>query len=91
MYAAMLKRSPDVIRLQINVQGQRTYTREFGSGRAITITPYECYEEGEYSMQGQWIANCNYEYSAIEKAQEIARYLVNELECPKERIKIRKK
>lgn len=90
-FANLLNRQPDIIRLQITINRRRAYTREFGSGMAITIKPFECYQEGEYAMQGDWIANCQYDYTAIEKAQEIARFLVDELKCPKERIKIVRK
>lgn len=90
-FADLLNRQPHIIRLQITINRRRAYTREFGSGMAITIKPFECYEEGEYPMQGDWIANCQYDYTAIEKAQEIARFLVNEFGCPKERIKIVRK
>lgn len=88
-YAAILNRRPEIVRLQITIHPRRAYTREFGTGMAITITAYECYAEDEYRMTGEWIANCQYDYTAIEKGQEIARYLVS-LNCPKDRIKLRK-
>lgn len=89
-YAALWKRSPEIIRLEVFIDAYRAYTRELGSGRAILLRAFECYEEGEYKLKGEWVANCHHDDTAVEKAQEIARYLVT-AGCAKERIRILRK
>ncbi len=59
-------------------------------GIDITVYPFECYEEGDYAMQCHWFACCEYDYTALEKGQEIARYLV-EHGVPKERVRLLKR
>ena len=58
-YAGIWKRSPEIIRLEVFIDAYRAYTRELGSGRAILLRAFECYEEGEYKLTGCWIANCH--------------------------------
>jgi hypothetical protein len=84
------------IRFEVMI-GQRFSSREipFSGGYVllsrrgvpITVTPIECYEEADYPMQCEWIAFCEYDYTALEKGQEIARYLV-EQGIPRERVKL---
>lgn len=71
------------------------YARLAQRGIAITVTPIECYpepgfEQGEYPMAREWIADCQYAYTAFAKGQEIARYLV-EQGVPRERVKLTKR
>lgn len=89
-YAGIWKRSPEIIRLEVFIDAYRAYTRELGSGRAILLRAFECYEEGEYKLTGCWIANCHHDDTAVEKAKEIARYLVA-AGCLKKRVRIRMK
>ncbi len=89
-YAGIWKRSPEIIRLEVFIDGYRVPTRELGSGRAILLRAFECYEEGEYKLKGEWIANCHHDDTAVEKAKEIARYLVA-AGCVKDRVRIRMK
>lgn len=89
-YAGIWKRSPEIIRLEVFIDAYRAYTRELGSGRAILLRAFECYEEGEYKLKGEWIANCHHDDTAVEKAKEIARYLVA-AGCLKKRVRIRMK
>ncbi len=77
------------VRADIKVGRQRAYTRELGEGIAVTVTPVECYPEGEYPMQAHWIADCSYVDTAVRKSEEIARYLV-EQGVPSERIRLGK-
>lgn len=75
------------VRFQVQIRARRAYTREFGSGMAIVVQSYEVYAEGEYPFQCKWIANCQHDYTALEKGQEIARYLV-EKGIPREHVKL---
>lgn len=86
-YALLLKRSPEIIRLVVHIEPYREYTRECGSGHAITVTAFECYEEGDYKMRSSWVANCQFDYTAEDKGREIARWLVAQ-GCPKKRIRL---
>ena len=90
----IFKKSPDVIKLEVRIGSYRPYTREFGSGHAISVRVIECYDEGEftdgeYPWSWHWIANCQYEHTALEKGQEIARWFVDQ-GCLKERVRLTK-
>lgn len=86
-FIAIAIRQPDIIRFDIIIGKQRQYTREFGRGMSITVTVVECYEDGDYRLTGAWIADCQYDYTAIEKGKEIANYIV-EAGIAKERVKL---
>lgn len=73
-------------RIRIFIEARRLYTRELGSGMAITITMFEK-DERQY---GDWIANCQHDHTAVDKGKEIARYLVD-AGCPKDRIRVQRK
>ena len=75
------------VRFEVQIRARRAYTREFGGGMAIVVQSYEVYEEGEYKFQCKWIANCQYDYTALERGQEIARYLVDQ-GVPREHVRL---
>jgi hypothetical protein len=91
-YAAILIKQPHIVRIEVQIHPWYRFSRELGggSGHPIIVQPFEVYEEGAYPMKRAWLATCRFDWTAIEKAQEIARYLVA-AGCPKDRIRIRRK
>lgn len=70
------------MRVEVVIERYRPYTREMGKGHAITVQAIECYPgdefgSGEYPMTKHWIGNADYEYTAKERGQAFARYLVS--------------
>jgi hypothetical protein len=75
-YAALAKPLKEgYVRFAIIIGERRANTREFGAGIAIRLLAFECYAEGHYQMRETWIADCQYAWTAQDKAHEIARYL----------------
>lgn len=89
-YADLLKRNPGIVELRVSVGRYQYLTREMGggSGHPVFVSAFECYEgEPPARMRLNWIATCQYDYSAEAKTQEIAAWLI-EQGCSSGSIKI---
>lgn len=75
----------------ITIGKWRRFTRELGGGSGYPITIKIVYLIDMEEDLSQWIATCTYPYTAIEKGQEIGRYLCDTLGLSRDVVKLRQK
>jgi hypothetical protein len=90
-YARTLIDDPTGYRVEVQILPWRRFTREAGggSGYPIVVKGFTFEDGKEHPMEGRWLSTCTEDYTAVEKGQEIARYLVA-AGCPKDRIRVRR-
>lgn len=81
--------SDDVI-LHVIIGGYIPYTREFGSGYPINVKMFYTSEPQGYDLSA-YMSRCQHRYTAFDKAKEIARYLVDGCQVPREKVRIKSK
>ena len=66
------------------------YTREFGKGFPIVVKMRYTSEPEMYDLSAS-LSRCQYRYTAFDKAKEIARFLVEDCDVPREKVFVKSK